>query len=357
MHQNKIFFIIAALVFIMTSCLKRYEPEIDSKDVNKFVVSGRVIKGDSIQHINISQTVAISEINHKYYLPVTGCFVRIIDNKENSYYVSDIGNGNYQSYIPDSMIKTGTAFKIEILIPNLGDDNKNIKIVSDYDTIQECPDVDSLYYMKEQLPSLDPYTTIKGIRFYCDLDAKKYSCRNFRFEVTETYEYKAPFAANEFQKVCYMSGMIKDIYTLSTKNLTENKYTNFPLHFVDNYSSQRLRFGYSLLIRQYSLSESTFDYWKKIQVNYAEQGGLYTKQPLQLKGNMHNLTYPEQPVLGFFETSEVKSIRIFVGKIDGLAIEYLDCDPPIPLGPKPGPECYNCLIDGGTNVKPSFWPY
>lgn len=154
-----------------------------------------------------------------------------------------------------------------------------------------------------------------------------------------------------------MTGDIKNIFTLSTKNFSENKYRHYPLHFVDNYSSQRLRYGYSLLLRQYSLSEAALAYWEKVRTNYSDQGGLYTRLPLKIKGNLRNLSHPDEPVLGFFGASEVKSKRIFVGKIEGLAIEYLDCDPPVALGPKPEPGCYNCKLEGGTNIKPSFWPY
>lgn len=352
MHRNKLFFVVGAFLTLFTSCIKRYDPEIKGRDINKFVVSGGVIKGDPIQHINITQTVSISEPGYKSYVPVTGCYVIIADDKGNVYNASDVGNGNYESYIPEDNLTLGVSFKIGIFTP--GGDN----IVSDYDKFLDCPDVDSVYYKVEQPPALDPNSAKKGVRFYCNLDAKNFSCRNFRWEAIETWEYKAIFATSgSNKKVCWMTGLIKDVFTLSTKFLSENKYTDFPLHVVDNYSSQRLVWGYSLLIRQYSLSEAAFEYWEKIRANSSQDGGLYSKQPLQIKGNMHNLTHPELTVLGFFGASEVKSKRIYVEKVKGITNEYLDCDPPVPLGPKPEPTCYNCLLEGGTNIKPSFWPY
>jgi hypothetical protein len=353
MHRSKVICMIVSLIIILSSCIKRYDPEIKSTDTNKLVVTGQVIKGNPVQKINISKTAAINEPKSKYYVPVTGCKVSIVDDKGNTYNAGETGKGNYESSIPDSKLVAGVSFKVQILTP------AGENIVSDFDLLLDCPDLDTLYYHVEQLPTSDPYLAIDGIRFYCNLDAKESNCRNFRWEAIETWEYRAIFATASIRKTCWMTAMVQDIFTLSTKNLTENIYNNFPLHFVDNYSSQRLLYGYSLLVRQYSLSEANYEYWGKLTKNYAEQGGLYSTQPLKIKGNMHNLTHPDQQVLGFFGASTVKEKRIFVDNIQGLEMEYLDCEPPAQPGPSPPPEptCFNCLLEGGTNVKPAFWPY
>ena len=355
MRQSKVFITGAVLTLLIVSCIKRFDPAIDSKSVEKYIVTGEVIKGDSIQHINISTTASISLPWYKYYIPVTNCNVMIVDNKGNSYYAKNVQNGNYECYIPDSMITTGTAFKVDIYMAyQSGDEFKYMSIVSDYDTITDCPDVDSVYYQIEELSSLDPSYAPKGIRFYCDLNAQNFNCRNFRFEVTETWEYKAKLAPT--RKVCWTTSMIKDIYLLSTNKLAVNKFEGYPFHFVDNYSSQRLIFGYSLLIKQYSLSPAAYQYWEKLKVNYADQGGLYEKQPLKIKGNMHNLSDTTQQVLGFFGASTLKSKRIFVKSVAGLPNLYINCEIPLPPD-KPNPECFDCLLSGGTTVKPAFWPY
>lgn len=359
MQQSRYFFVLAVIVITITSCIKRYYPEINSNEAQKYVVTGEVIKGDTIQNINVSQSTVLSEPYYKDYLPVLGCSVIISDNKGNVFPADGIGNGNYQAYIPDNMISIGSAFKVEVVIPISGEENigTSVHIVSDYDTIQECPPVDSIYYQVEKLPTTDPNTVIKGIRFYYNLDATDFSCRYFRFEEDETYEYKAVFATDFPHKYCWITKRINNIFTLSTKSLSQNKFKMYPLHFVDNFSSQRLRFGYSILFRQYSLSEAAYTFWEKVRTNSEDQGGMYERQPLQITGNMHNLTSPEIAVLGFFSASDMKSKRIFVGDIDGLTSEYLDCEPPKPLSPPPSPSCYDCLLDGGTNIKPDFWPY
>ncbi|MFZ4546452.1 MAG: DUF4249 domain-containing protein [Bacteroidales bacterium] len=348
MLPNKILPLTIFMVLAFTSCIKRFEPDIEGKDAVKYVVTGQITKGDSIHFINVSSTAPLSDPWYKYFLPVNGCRVIVIDDMGNMFLATESGDwdGNYWVYIPDGSIQTGHSFRVEILLHG-GD-----QIVSDFDEVQDCPEMDSVYYLLETLPSVNPYLTIKGIRFYLDLSAQNSGCRNFRWEAFETYEYKAILAKETSRKVCWMTGMIKNIFTQTTRNLAENKYMHYPLHFVDNYSSQRLKYGYSLLIRQYALSEDAFEFWDKVRINNSEQGGLYEKQPLAIKGNLRNLTHPEMQVLGFFGASSVKEKRIFVKNIENLPIEYLDCEP----DPRPEASCVDCLSVGGTNIKPNFWP-
>ena len=356
MRQSKIFIAGAMLSLLFASCIKRFDPAIDSNTVEKYVVTGEVVKGDSIQHINVSKTASISLPWNEYYSPVTNCYVRIVDNKGNSYSTQNMQDGNYESYIPDSMITIGTAFKVEILLYYMnGYESKNVEIVSDYDTIADCPDLDSVYYLIEQLPSVDPLLAPRGIRFYCDLDAQNFKSRNFRFDLTETWEYRAKLALAS-RRICWSTSRVKGIFLLSTNKLAVNKFERYPFNFVDNYSSPRLSFGYSLLIEQYSLSDAAYQYWEKIRVNYADQGGLYEKQPLQITGNMHNLTDTTQQILGFFGASTIKSKRISVKSGESVPCIYIDCETPPPPD-KPADECYDCLKSGGTTVKPAFWPF
>jgi hypothetical protein len=150
---------------------------------------------------------------------------------------------------------------------------------------------------------------------------------------------------------------------------------------VDNHTN-RLLYGYSLLINQYALSEAAYSYWDQLRINSSEQGGLYEKQPLSIVGNLHNNTNPEQEVLGFFSASSVKSRRLFIGPVNDLRFDYIEFCSPAPLGrlgfleiepdeypaylmgDKTGPipvvlsqYCVDCTTLGGITTKPYFWPY
>jgi hypothetical protein len=119
-----------------------------------------------------------------------------------------------------------------------------------------------------------------------------------------------------------------------------------------------------------------------MRINNTEQGGLYDKQPLTIRGNLHNASNPDQSVLGFFSAAVMKTKRIFVSNVENFPIEYNpNCSPGEPMrggfrevtpeeypfylfGDAYGyqmrqlqPQCVDCLSVGGTNIKPTFWPY
>lgn len=378
---------ILAVIFVISSCIEPYEPSITSKDAIKFVVTGQVNRGEEAQFINISTT---SNVNKPKYIPVTGCIVTIIDSKSNQYNAIDMNDGNYKVIIPESELSPGTSFKIDIFVTD------GTHIVSDFDQLDDCPEVDSVYYVVGTLPSDNQYINIKGIQFYVDLNATNYSNHYFRWEAIETWEFKAIYPIewiyvgtvqhivppDNSRRVCWNTTLVKDIFLLSTTNLSQNKYNHLPLHFVDNFSSPRLVYGVSLLVKQYSLSKAAYTYWEQMKINNDEQGGLYEKQPIAIKGNMHNVTNPDQQVLGYFGASTVTSKRIFVNKVEGLQTEYdSGCSAegekprmtfkgissssyPVYLYATPygysivilEPSCYDCRKGGGDTIKPIFWP-
>lgn len=304
-------------------------------------------QGDAVQVVSVSTTSPFSKPDVR---PVAGCKVKIVHSKGNSYPATDLWNGKYEAIIPESELLPGATFKVDIQVPG------SAHIVSDSDQIQECPEVDSVYYMLKEIPTSNLYYFTKGIQFYLDFDAGNISSRNFRFDLIETWEYTAAFV-DKLHYVCWLTMKIRNIFTLSTKNQTGNKYNFYPLHFADNYSSQRLRYGYSLLVNQYSLNETASQYWKKMKINNEEQGGLYESQPNQIQGNMHNLSDPTRQVLGFFGASSKRSKRIFVSNVPDLPNEYIDCRPVTDPNEDHNPECDDCTAKvGGTNVKPVLWP-
>jgi len=396
MYKGKLFCIVNIIILLLTSCIKRFDPEIVSSDAVKYVITGQVNRGDNVQVVNVSTTAPLFK---PVAIPVTGCIVKILDSKGTSYPATDKLNGNYEVTIPQSEIRPGSIFKVDILVSG------QIHIVSDFDSIVDGPDVDSVYYITQKLPTETVNVFTQGIQIYLDLNAEKFSCRHYRIEAFETWEYHTLYPIEWYyngkinhklppdssKMVCWRTSKLRDAYVLSTQNLSQNAYNKYALNFVDNASSARLVYGYSLLVRQYTLSERAYDYWEKIRSNGIDQGGLYESQPMVIKGNMHNLSNPDQQVLGFFGASTVKEKRIFVKNVPDLPNDFVfncvidnlprgglpDTNPlawPIYLpahssGTGTGTiysydllsidhECVDCTSTvGGTTTKPDFWPY
>jgi hypothetical protein len=371
--------------FLLTSCITPFEPDIESSEVYKYVVSGMVSDNSEIQTVSVSMASPVSDPS---YIPVSGCNVLIKDSNGNEFIMTELAGGVYSGEIARNYLIPGNSFKVEIVTPD------GIRIESDFDRMEECPDVDSVYFQRRDIISNVSENVTNGIQFFLDLDSRNTTTRYYRWEVTETWEYHVPYAREWYYDgsihhifppdssriICWATEKVKNIYTLSTQNLAENKYEKLQLNFVDNKTS-RLVYGYSLLVEQYSLNEISYSYWDQLRINSSEQGGLYEKQPLTIVGNMHNISDPEQAVLGFFGASSIKSKRIFVRNVENLNLEFHPiCSPSalrkglIEISIEDYPaflystedgyaevllsnECVDCLSMGGTNVKPEFWPF
>jgi len=383
MHQNKAKLILFLVFALLLGCEKAFDPKIKGSDASKYVINGGVFAGADIQTVHISLTSPISEPQQK---PVNGCQVSIVDDRGNNFILQDMGDGDYQASIDQEFLSIGTAFRLDVLTR----DGKLLQ--SDFDTLLACPAVESVYYELEKHEGNNPQDITRGAQFYLDYKGSNTDSRNMHWELVETYEYRSMYARewvydgevhhivpSDFSLMyCWKTAQISQIFTLTTSNLNENAYSKLPLHFVNN-KSVRFEYGYSLLVKQFSLTNAAFNYWDQMRQNSQLGGSLYETQPLAIKGNINNLSDPDQEVLGYFGASQLKTQRIFTTN-PGLELEYnSSCSPTAlrmglrEIDPSNYPayllgdevsyslvwlneECVDCTSRGGINVKPDFWP-
>jgi hypothetical protein len=385
MRQNSLLILFYMIVIMQQSCIIPFEPDIDIKDINKYVVAGQVVDNKELQTVSVSMASSVGEPK---YIPVSGCYIRIFDDRGNEFPMYESGSGVYNVTIDRSYLIPERSFKVDILTPD------GTSLESEFDKMNECPVVDSVYYSLRELPTEIVGYVNQELQFYVDLDAGNLSSRYFKWEAVETWEYHADHPREWYydgsvhriippdssRMVCWSTELVKNIYTITTQNLDENRYNKLPLHIVTNHSPKMI-YGYSLLINQYAMSEAAYSYWDQLRINSSEQGGLYEKQPLAIIGNLHNNTDPDQKVLGFFSASSVKSKRIFLRNVENFEIDYTNpCKPMVmeyggflEISPWDYPafllanpfgysmatlsnECVDCLTGGGINIKPDFWP-
>jgi hypothetical protein len=366
----------------LPACIDDYNPKIEAIETNKYVVSGH-LSSDQEYHI-ISVSLA-SRIDDPELIPLNDCVVKIADDQGNIFTGHEFEGGKYQVLVPAQYLLTGVSFMLDITTP------AGAKLVSEYEKLMECPDIDSVYYIREDKPTNDPEVFIKGIQFYIDLDAPEFENTYYKFDVIETWEYHTEYPLEWWYdgtlhhvdppdystNICWSTAKISDIYILNTEGLEYNRYSKFPLHFVDN-TTRRLIDLYSILVKQQAISLETYAFWEQLRMNNIEQGGLYESQPLPVKGNLSNLTKPEQSVLGYFQVTSVRTKRLFVKDVPDLELihpascgiytlmfglrQFSPADYPVYLLESNGAfmeltkECIFCTILGGTTVRPDFWP-
>jgi len=369
-----------------TSCISRYNPVLDNDQVNKYVVSGKVTNAEGWQEVMITRSSAVAEPE---YIPVKNCAVNISDDSGSVFHLSEYSPGRYRVWTEPGQIIAGRSYRVDIITP------EGTHLQSDYDSFIQGPDIDSLLVQIEDMPNTIDGGNRKALQFYINLEATGYQSSYYRWEITETWEYKAArpieyyynklwyqvYPPDESLRTCWITRPLHEIFTLSTNHLQNNTFRNFPLHFVDGYSTSRLGIMYSILLSQQSISRAAYDYWDKLRMNSSEHGGLYDEQPIALKGNIRNLTDPAEEALGYFYAAWESKRRYFFHDIEGIQLEFDDhcVEYALPIkgwasfSKESYPiyyyyneqgqirilnnDCVDCRMQGGKTEKPDFWPY
>ncbi|MFY9151355.1 MAG: DUF4249 domain-containing protein [Prolixibacteraceae bacterium] len=388
MKQEKLILLFTGLVFLVfSSCIERfYIAGPEEIFIPKLVINGTITTDKNEHEIVVSMT---SSPEDPKFVPVSGCNVRVEDDRNNRYSFYETGKaGHYSAVINSRSLIPGTKFRLFVLTP------EGKQIVSSGEELLPCPEINAVYSQLETKPTANPDESEFGLQFYLDFSGNENFGNFYLWKLEETYEYHSTWPVTRYMDrtgvvtlkrsdysnfVCYKTDTIQDIFTLSTRGLNQNTYKKYPLHFVND-KTQRLMYGYSLLVRQYSLSENAFNFWNNLKKNNKESVDLFGKQPAIVKGNLTNLNDSAEHILGYFGVSSVASCRIFVPAVNGLSfndVPYCKVTPPaegVPL-PEERPlywtqgvgdngevfwgfadtECFICTLLGGTTVKPSYW--
>lgn len=373
------------IVLVLPGCIDPFTPDIKDNQVS-LVVEALITDQSGLQTITLSRS---SPVNDNTLYPVEGAWVFLIDDEGAVWEFPERESGIYGSWIGEGELLRGQNYWLHI------ETGSGEVFESDPEQMTaECPEVDSVYWELDSLGTADPGNPLYGIQFYLDLDGQEDQSRNYRWELEETWEYYAAYriqylydgsTIQEWEDpfiyyTCWYIGNIPAILTASTSSLDNNTLKKQSLHFVSS-ETRRLQTRYSLLVRQYGLSDKAYDYWTQVRQQNQESGGLYETQPDRIPGNIHNVNDENEQVLGYFNLCSVSEKRIFVEGIRELVYPPIQClldtidrmedKPPylIPpfymisfsdlgVGPPYGVGsglCFDCRKGGGINIKPEYW--
>jgi hypothetical protein len=372
------------MIIAVFSCIEKFKPDIQQDGSEKYVISGEITDIEGFFTIYVSKSSPVYDPQKR---PVSNCDIKVTDNKGTIFNFTESISGEYIAFIEQQYLNIGSSFKVDIVTPE-GD-----LISSEYESLLACPPVDSFYYEINEKATSDPDYNIPFVQFYIDYNGSNTDTRHIKIDIEGTYEYHAEYPLKWYwdgrlheltepdysRQICWKTVKEPDIYILSTENLNENIYTKFPIHTIPN-TSEELIYGYSLLLKQKSISEDAFFYYEKVNANIVKEGSLYGTQPQQIEGNLYNVTNPDKKVLGYFNVNGINTKRIFIESIPNFEIIYKPPCTPIPMdfGPgilgsnygilwyyndtdKPGvyilnTACVDCTFLGGSTEKPIFWP-
>jgi len=384
MPVGKALALILLLCALLTGCVDPYDPDIEDSQ-ESLVVEALITDQAGWQVIHLSRS---SPVNEKENHAETGAYVSLSDDQGFSMEFLEQAPGEYYSLLSEGELGAGKTYRLNIVTSD------GEVYESEPETLPSpSPAIDEVYWDYETQGGADRTESVKGIRFFLDVEAEADQGRNFRWELEETWEYYSEHPIDYYYDgllyewpdsfiyhTCWSTENIQQIYTATTQNAESNTIKGFPLHFVSE-AGTRLQARYSLQVSQYSLNDEAFSYWKQIEEQNQESGGIYERQLDYISGNMYNMNNQEENVLGFFNLCPVSETRIFLDSVPELTYPPIDCTlesimhpearpswlsipfflislnprefgPPYGVG---GNLCFDCRNGGGTIIKPEFW--
>jgi hypothetical protein len=373
MRNIRHIYLIVLLVYC-SSCIVQFIPEID-EDKDVLVVEGLITDLAGVNTVKLSRSQPLGK---KYTpTPVKGYIVKISDDLGNTYTLRESSAGTYVTNAATFRGVIGRKYTLHI---NNNASYNNLNFESFPMELRSVPPIDSLFYEKEVIKPADEYGQAnEGCQVYLSTHDPSNTCRFYRWEFSETWEFKLPFPVINYR--CWLSSNSLSINVKSTSVLINDKIDKFPINFISN-ETDRLKVQYSILVNQYSLNEDEYWYWQKLETFTEDVGGLYDITPASITGNIWCVENPDEKVLGYFSVSATTSKRLFIKEyFSGVIDLYRECiTDTIPgnvLIPNLGtgtwilmtvgnsmPQdnvittiqgCADCTIRG-TNVRPDFWP-
>ena len=185
---------------------------------------------------------------------------------------------------------------------------------------------------------------------------------------------------------CWRSDQSTNLLLGSSAKLSQDLIYEQPLILIP-LGSQKLAIEYSIDVKQYALDANSYNFWQILQQNTEQLGSLFDAQPSELTGNVHNIASPNEPVLGYVSVSTIQEQRIFISEppswiyppLQGCSEIEVANDPDtfafyfrstyIPVSAdidqatgsiigyfSAYSSCVDCIEQGGTTLKPPFWP-
>lgn len=317
-------FIIALL--LLCTCIDPYFQKITRYE-SLLVVDGLITDENSAYTIKLTRT-----IQDQNAIPpeVSDATVFITDNSGNTSNFINIGNGVYKS---DSTIFRGQIGEKYVLHINSAD---GANYESDPCLMQAVPEIERLYYEKDQELVNNGTERLDGIRIFLDSETGDNNTY-YRWEYEETWKFKVPdspkaqyFSERNIIPVtnpteyCWKSQKSDEILIYSFYSGDNEPIRHKPVLFIAPDKSDRLLIQYNILVKQYSISNSEYDFWNNL-TRVSESGSdIFAAQPYAVSSNIHNLNNPEDLVLGYFRVSAVrqKQLDITVQEITDLNLPF-----------------------------------
>ncbi len=380
-NQLNLFYLstLSVIFFIFNSCVQPYTPpEITAPD-SYLVVDGSLnVSPLATSQIKLSRTQNLNQNDPPE--AVQEAAVDVEGDKGSKFTFTETQPGTYT------------------LLPVTYAENEKFRL---HIKTKEGKEYVSLYVPAMQTPAIDSVTyriapDKSGVQINVNTHDPLNKTRFYRWNFEETWEYQMPLysayevinrkvrARTEDINTCWSTRKSTQITVATSIKLSKGIIRDVPITFVPVFGD-KLRIKYSILVRQYGISQNEFEYWSALSNTNEVTGGLFDSLPEQVTGNITCVNDPNEIVFGFFSASSLAEKRMFIAeRLGGRTLLDNTCAPldtlpeseairmfeaeshliliefPVPGSNTPwyttgSPGCSDCRELGGVAKKPTFW--
>lgn len=342
--ERSIKFIIFTVLAV--GCTVQFFPDIDQNQ-EQLVVEGMISDQNRVNRIKLARSMPVGmPLVRK---TVKGAVVTIKDEKGIVTTLTEFPTGTYSTDSTKFRGRVGGSYSLNIRI-------NNADYETDFIEMKPVPPVNSLYYEKVVITaSKDIKDVEEGCRIYADSYDPSGECLFFRWDYTETWEYRIPYPVTN--RTCWITQRSHEILIKNTSLYNQARVSKYPILFITN-KNDKLKVKYSILVNQYSLNEPEYDFWEKVRNISHNVGSLYDITPMAIQSNIRCITNPNESVIGYFSVSAVTQKRLFINeKFLGLPHFYSYCATDTIYGrlPEEGLNKTYWVIEDFANEVPSWW--
>jgi hypothetical protein len=363
---------------LLGSCLEPYAPPGSGGNVDILVVDGFFNSTTGDVHIKLSHTKPID--SEEDFRPESSAQVTLESESGDQFDVSETNVGTYvrSGLAPD----LNQRYRIKIKT------NASKEYVSDFVELLQSPLIDSVTWAPKN----------GGVSIRVNTHDPTNQTVYYQWRYQETWKYSADYYSvykmengnavlrryDELLYFCWHDQPSKQILVGSSNRLSADVIRDFQINFLE-VPSQKINLRYSILVQQNALSRDAYDFWSQLKQTTENMGGLFDPQPGKVVGNVHCVSDPNEPVLGYFGGGSTHEQRIFIDwkdlpkelqlkmptstcQVDSISVEaiggfsegsYLLLDAIYRISLEgytyTSASCADCRYDGGTLTEPDFW--
>ncbi len=379
---------VLTLLLLAFACREKYVPQLNEPVTGYLVVEGFINSGTGPTAITLTRSTKLS--SQAAIVKETKATVRVESKTNtNNFILTETSTGVYT--YPQLLLNATDQYRLYVKTTN------GKEYVSDFSVVRRTPDIDSVSWRVEN----------GGVQIYANTHDAQAKTKYYQFKYDETWEFTSKYYTNlkiyndrngDAHHVgyrdssnpayalnlyrCWKTNIPTNILINTTEKLTQDVVSLYPLTYIEP-ASWKLGILYSINLKEYAISQEGFRFLDELKKNTEQLGSIFDAQPSGNNGNMHCLTNPDEPVIGFIEVSEEKQKRIFISntQLPGWNYNMFCTDevavPNIPDSIKGsigiptrvakagisgldfvffGPAlCVDCTLRG-VSTKPTFWP-